>query len=91
MVKEKPEISVWNIHFSIDHLSASSSHELEIKISDRGMIDELFYGRDETVPSGEVATSVSLSVYLWASSFCLRNAERRHNFVSAKSATWIPV
>lgn len=26
------------------------------------------------VPSGEVATSISLSVYLWASSLCLRNA-----------------
>lgn len=35
---------------------------------------DVFYGCDETVPSGEVANFVCLSVYLRASSLCLRNA-----------------
>lgn len=43
-------------------------------LSEIKKIDEHFPADDETVPSGEVATSVSLSVYLRASSLCLRNA-----------------
>lgn len=80
------------VQFSHDHISCQCSLDMSWRSkSVRGTIDELCYGRDETVPCGKVATSVFFSVYLWASSFCLRNAVGRHSFVSAKPVTLIPV
>lgn len=71
--------------------------KLEIKISVTGMIDELFSRYNETVPTSEVATSHIISVYLLASSLCLRNAEGgislclprlSHGFQSKTSTIW---
>lgn len=59
-----------------------------VKMSVWGMIDELFHGGDEVVPSGEITTSVSLCVIsgpppsVWGM--------QRGGFVSAKTVTWIP-
>lgn len=71
--------------------SVQPGHETEIKISERGKIDERFYGHDETDPSGKVATSVSCSVSLGLLPLSEECREGRRCFVTAKAVTQIPV